>query len=117
MYHFRVCRRSLGPVLEECTRIAIEMLEIAIGFEDLTAAYRFLPNEQPEFTVFCVWRFADGRDIQVGPEFYYVPGHNFGMVSSVLNFNRSPKLMVAMSRSLPSRCWSTNTSTTTTWST
>jgi len=32
--------------------------------------------------------------------FYYVPGHNFGMAAAVLNFNRFPKLMVAMARSL-----------------
>ena len=86
-------------VLEECIAIGIEMLEMAVSFEDLTAAYRFVPTSQPQFTVFCVWRFTNGLS-RPGPEFYYVPGHNFGMVSSVLNFNRFPKLMVAMARSL-----------------
>ena len=86
-------------VLEECIRLGIDMLDMAIGFEDLTAAYRFLPNSQVNFTVFCVWRFSDGK-CQACPVFYYVPGHNFGMASSVLNFNRFPKLMVAMARSL-----------------
>lgn len=32
--------------------------------------------------------------------FYYIPGHNFGLVAAVLNFSRFPRLMVAMSRSL-----------------
>ena len=96
---FEVAATVSALVLEECIRLGIEMLEMAIGFEDLTAAYRFVANSQPNFTVFCVWRFSDGKS-QAGPAFYYVPGHNFGMVSSVLNFNRYPKLMVAMARSL-----------------
>ena len=88
-------------IYDECVRLGIEMLEMAIGFEDLTAAYRFVPNSQPTFIVFCVWRFsdADGK-CKATPVFYYVPGHDFGMVSSVLNFNRFPKLMVAMARSI-----------------
>ena len=96
---FEVAATVSALVLEECTRLGIEMLDMAIGFEDLTAAYRFLPNSQINFTVFCVWRFSDGR-CQACPVFYYVPGHNFGIASSVLNFNRFPKLMVAMARSL-----------------
>ena len=96
---FEVAATVSALVYDECVRIGIEMLEMAIGFEDLTAAYRFVPNSQPNFTVFCVWRFGDGK-CQAKPVFYYVPGHNFGMVSSVLNFNRFPKLMVAMARSL-----------------
>ena len=86
-------------VFEECVNMGISMLEMTVGFEDLTAAYRFVANSQPEYTVFCVWRFGDGL-CQPGPAFYYIPGHNFGMVSSVLNFNRFPKLMVAIARSL-----------------
>ncbi|KAL1530356.1 hypothetical protein AB1Y20_001264 [Prymnesium parvum] len=72
---------------------------MAIGFDDLTAAYRFVPCSQPEYTVFCVWRPAS-HSAPGAPVFYYVPGHNFGMTAAVLNFNRFPKLMVAMARSL-----------------
>lgn len=72
---------------------------MAIGFDDLTAAYRFVPCSQPEYTVFCVWRPATPT-APGAPVFYYVPGHNFGMTAAVLNFNRFPKMMVAMSRSL-----------------
>ena len=86
-------------VFEECVAIGISMLEMTVGFEDLTAAYRFVATSQPEYTVFCVWRFGDGAS-QPGPAFYFIPGHNFGMTSSVLNFNRFPKLMVAIARSL-----------------
>jgi hypothetical protein len=86
-------------VLEECIAAGIAMLEMAVGFEDLTAAYRFVATRQPQYTVFCIWRFSDGKSA-AGSAFYYIPGHNFGMVSSVLNFNRFPKLMVAMARSL-----------------
>ena len=67
-------------VLEECVRLGIEMLELLIGFDDLTAAYRFVPGSQPHFTVFCVWRFTSRKGAG-GPSFYYVPGHNFGMVA------------------------------------
>ena len=86
-------------VFEECVALGISMLEMTVGFEDLTAAYRFVATSQPEYTVFCVWRFGDGAS-QPGPAFYFIPGHNFGMTSSVLNFNRFPKLMVAIARSL-----------------
>ena len=96
---FEVAATVSALVYDECVKLGIEMLEMAIGFEDLTAAYRFVPNSQPNFTVFCVWRFSDGK-CKATPLFYYVPGHNFGMVSSVLNFNRYPKLMVAMARSI-----------------
>ncbi|KAL1510155.1 hypothetical protein AB1Y20_006486 [Prymnesium parvum] len=72
---------------------------LTIGFDDLTAAYRFVPCSQPQYTVFCVWRPASAT-CPGCPVFYYVPGHNFGMAAAVLNFNRFPKLMVAMSRSL-----------------
>jgi hypothetical protein len=96
---FEMAATVSALVLESCIRIGINMLEMSIGFEDLTAAYRFVATSQPQFTVFCVWRFSDGKSTP-GPSFYYVPGHNFGMISSVLNFNRFPKLMVAMARSL-----------------
>ncbi|KAL1499112.1 hypothetical protein AB1Y20_013624 [Prymnesium parvum] len=71
---------------------------VRIGFDDLTAAYRFVPCSQPQYTVFCVWR-PKTATVPGGPAFFYVPGHNFGMAAAVLNFNRFPKLMVAMARS------------------
>ena len=96
---FEIAATVSALVLESCIRLGIAMLEMSIGFEDLTAAYRFVATSQPQFTVFCVWRFSDGKSTP-GPAFYYIPGHNFGMVSAVLNFNRFPMLMVAMARSL-----------------
>ena len=96
---FEIAATVSALVLESCIRLGIAMLEMSIGFEDLTAAYRFVATSQPQFTVFCVWRFSDGKSTP-GPAFYYIPGHNFGMVSAVLNFNRFPMRMVAMARSL-----------------
>ena len=67
---FEVAATVSALVYDECVRLGIEMLEMAIGFEDLTAAYRFVPNSQPNFTVFCVWRFSDG-ECKATPVFYY----------------------------------------------
>ena len=54
-------------VLESCIRLGIAMLEMSIGFEDLTAAYRFMATSQSQFTVFCVWRFSDGNKAPLAP--------------------------------------------------
>ena len=51
---FEVAATVSALVFDECVRLGIEMLEMAIGFEDLTAVYRFVANSQPHFTVFCM---------------------------------------------------------------
>ena len=61
----------------------------------MRAAYRRIPVDSPWFTVFAIWSFLRSR-----VEYYFLPGHTFGMASSVLNFNRFPHLLVAMCRTL-----------------
>ena len=68
---------------------------LLIGLDDMRAAYRRIPVASPWFTVFAIWSFVRRR-----VEYYFLPGHTFGMASSVLNFNRFPHLLVAMSRTL-----------------
>jgi hypothetical protein len=90
-------------VWQECAALGIAMLAISLGLDDMTAAYRFVPTSQPWYTVFCIWRFggkpgtAAHREHGLSrPVFYYLQGHNFGCTSSVINFNRTPELMVHM---------------------
>ena len=65
------------------------------GTMDLKAAYRHVPTSQPEYTNVAV--IDTDRDEVVICE---VPGHNFGLASAVINFNRYPELAVAAARRL-----------------
>lgn len=91
---------AAAALLDACDALGTPFPQLAIGFDDLVAAYRFVPCSQPQYTVFCAWRpAANGKE--GSPVFYYIPGHSSGLVAAVLNFiNRFPKLMVAMGRSL-----------------
>ena len=62
---------------------------------DLASAYRTIPTSQPWFTAVA---FYNPRRLR--PEFFYLPGHNFGLVSSVVNFNRFPELVVVAARAM-----------------
>ena len=50
--------------------------------DDLRKAYRFLPVAHMEYTVICI-QDPDTRQAC----FFVVPGHNFGLLSAVVNFN------------------------------
>ena len=65
------------------------------GTEDLEAAYRHVPTSQPQFTIAAVW---DDESKKVC--YIEVPGHNFGLASAVINFNRFPEFAVAIARRL-----------------
>jgi hypothetical protein len=78
-----------------CCSLGLPMLALLLGLDDIRAAYRRIPVRQPQFTVFAIWSFRRGR-----VEYYWMPGHNFGLASSVLNFNAFPAVMVCMARSL-----------------
>ena len=65
------------------------------GTVDLEAAYRRTPTSQPEYTTVAV--FDTDADEVVYAE---LPGHNFGLASAVLNFNRGPALFTAAARRL-----------------
>ena len=68
---------------------------LAHGTDDLKAAYRHVPTSQPEYTCVAVWDDDAGQVV-----YCEVPGHNFGLASAVLNFNRCPELYTAACRQL-----------------
>ena len=68
---------------------------VAVALADLASAYRTIPTSQPWFTAFAMWDPAAER-----VHFYFLPGHNFGLTSAVVNFNRFPELVVVAVRAL-----------------
>jgi hypothetical protein len=73
-----------------CLHIMCAML---IGTDDLTKAYRQIPSMQPQYTIVAVWCIAKSR-----VEFFIILGLPFGLHTSVLQFNRLPKLIEAFMR-------------------
>ena len=69
---------------------------MSIGLRDLTMAYRTIPTAQPWYGTFA---FFNPDAEPPGPELYFTPGHNFGLASAVVNFNRYPELVVIALRS------------------
>ena len=67
------------------------------GTMDLKAAYRHVPTSQPQYTCVAVID-TDADDVRICE----VPGHNFGLASAVVNFNRYPEVAIAASRRLSS---------------
>ena len=66
-----------------------DLLDILFGKDDIADAYKRIPTCQPWFTVVCL---ADPVVCLADPasgesHFFIVPGHLFGLVSSVMNFN------------------------------
>ena len=68
---------------------------MSVALCDLTMAYRTIPTSQPWYTAFA---FFDPLTNPPGPSYYWMPGHNFGLKSSVVNFNRYPELVVVTAR-------------------
>ena len=68
---------------------------MAHGTNDLRAAYRHVPTSQPQFTCVAVWDSDKDKIV-----YCEVPGHNFGLTASVVNFNRFPELVTAAARRL-----------------
>ena len=71
------------------------MAPMQICLLDLASAYRAIPTSQPWLTSIIFYNPNRERS-----EMYYLPGHNFGLVSSVVNFNRYPELIVIMARAM-----------------
>lgn len=75
--------------------------QMLLGTEDLEAAYRRVPTSQPQYTVVAL------RDPGTGElKFFTMAGHNFGLLSAVLNFNRVPEFFVHVCRRVLSVCTS-----------
>ena len=62
---------------------------------DLSMAYRTVPTSQPWYTTIA---FFDPLASPPGPRYFWLPGHNFGLLSAVVNFNRFPELVVVVCR-------------------
>jgi hypothetical protein len=73
----------------------IKRLRMKHGTNDLRAAYRHVPTSQPQYTCVAVWN-ADHKKVV----YCDVPGHNFGLKSAVVNFNRFPELATIAARRL-----------------
>jgi hypothetical protein len=83
-----------AAVVRACRRIpGMQIPAMWLGLDDIDAAYRRIPNSQPGFSVFGIW---STKLHQV--RFYEVYGHNFGLKSSVVNFNRAPHLVCSFCR-------------------
>ena len=61
--------------------------------DDVAAAYRQLRCAHPEYTVVAIWDTIEG-----GVRYYTMYGHNFGLKSAVLSFNRHTQLISWVAR-------------------
>jgi hypothetical protein len=70
------------------------------GTNDLRAAYRHVPVRQMQYTCVAVWDDDNKKVVYCD-----LPGHNFGLKSAVVNFNRFPELASIAARRL---LWAVN---------
>ena len=75
----------------------LAVLPLVIAMADLAMAYRTIPTSQPWFTTVG---FFHPTSSPPRPEYYWLPGHNFGLASAVVNFNRYPEFVVVSLRAL-----------------
>ena len=100
-----VCISPTFPVLasslfaEAMRKAGVPMCAMAHGTDDVELAYRRIPCAHPEATVVAIWDTVD-RDVR----YYTMGGHNFGIASAVINFNRASQLGVLLARRLLGVC-------------
>ena len=68
-----------------CDKQDVHLPATMIGLDDLFAAYRRIPNSQPQFTTVAIYDH-DVNDVL----YYQINGHPFGLKASVVNFNWVP---------------------------
>ena len=78
----------VDELAKACVELGVPIPDVELGLDDLFAAYRRVPTRHQEYMIAAVWDLETDQ-----PVFYEVYGHCFGLVSSVLNFNRIPHLM------------------------
>ena len=61
--------------------------------DDIALAYRQLRCAHPEYTVVAIWDTIEG-----GVRYFTMYGHNFGLKSAVLSFNRHSQLLTWIAR-------------------
>ena len=100
-----VCISPTFPVLastlfaEAMRTKGVPMCGMAHGTDDVELAYRRIPCAHPEATVVAIWDTLD-QDVR----YYTMGGHNFGIASAVINFNRASQLGVLLARRLFGVC-------------
>ena len=92
-----VARAVAAAVLSRAfsRRTSLLLSAMTVALADLKAAYRLIPTAQPWFTAFG---FFDPLASPPRPQYHYLPGNAFGLVSAVVNFNRFPELVVVVAR-------------------
>ena len=87
MFYFPaiVCKE----IARQCSLRGVPLPEVSVSCDDIWAAYRRIPNAQENFSIVAVYSFQRKCVL-----YFAVKGHSFGLVSSVVNFNRLPHLLV-----------------------
>ena len=78
----------LDELIRACLAMGISIPELVLSLDDLFAAYRRVPTANQECMIAAMWDPDAGE-----PVFCEVYGHCFGLISSVLNFNRVPHML------------------------
>lgn len=75
--------------------VPLEKCNLRIATDDVESAYRRLPCRNADASVVAIWHTELDRVV-----FYTMPGHNFGLASAVLSFNRYTQFATACMRRL-----------------
>ena len=78
----------LDEIIRACLERGITIPELVLSLDDLFAAYRRVPTANQECMIAAMWDLDADE-----PVFCEVYGHCFGLISSVLNFNRVPHML------------------------
>jgi hypothetical protein len=73
--------------------LGLQGITLTLALCDLRAAYRCIPTSQPWYTT--IGFFDPSTNLT---NYYWLPGHNFGLTAAVVNFNRYPELVVVVTR-------------------
>ena len=79
-------------IVRAFTRRGLKVPRVRLGLDDLRHAYRTIPQALLAMSVVTYYSFV--RKCTV---YQVVPGHSFGCVGSIPNFNRLPRLVCAVS--------------------
>ncbi|XRB19089.1 hypothetical protein RI054_20g89350 [Pseudoscourfieldia marina] len=69
-------------VNKECAALGIPSEAVQLGLDDMTAAYRQVPVNDPSLTIVAYFAPSTGR-----VQFRHLRGHNFGLKAAVINFS------------------------------
>ena len=78
-------------IVREFTQRGLQVPRVRVGLDDLRHAYRTIPQALLALSVVAYYSFVRRCTV-----FQVVPGHSFGCVGSIPNFNRLPRLVCAV---------------------